>query len=254
MKIGFCGKPDMIGQVAEAEFDYIEMPVSYIAGLSEDEFSACLKAVKEAPIPVPSFNVLFPGDIALMDEGEDERIEAYLRGALSRVRSLGGKTVVFGSGRSRNRPESMTYNAAFRRLIDVTRIIGRIAAEYDITVVIEPLNRGECNMINSLGEGACLVSAADCPNVKLLADYYHIEKEGQPPEDIERLTGIAHAHIAAPAGRRVPTEAEEGFEKMFSAMKKTGYQGLISVEGGSDDLLSDGPKAVKMLKELWEKA
>ena len=48
MKIGFCAKPDQIEAVAAAGFDYIELPVNYIAGLTEEDFSACLDAVRAA--------------------------------------------------------------------------------------------------------------------------------------------------------------------------------------------------------------
>ena len=41
---------------------------------------------------------------------------------------------------------------------------------------------------------------------------------------------------------------------MFAAMKRTGYQGLLSVEGKTDDLAADGPKSVQMLKKMWEEA
>ena len=41
---------------------------------------------------------------------------------------------------------------------------------------------------------------------------------------------------------------------MFAAMKRSGYQGRISVEGRCDDLASEGPQSVRMLKELWAEA
>ena len=162
--------------------------------------------------------------------------------------------VVFGSGRSRRRPEEMPYGDAFRRLIEITRLIGDIAGQYGITIVIEPLNRGETNMINSVAEGACLAAAVNHPQVKLLADYYHIAVEGHAPEDLARLGGIAHCHIATLEGRRAPQEAEEGFKALFAAMKQTGYEGLISVEGKADDLSKEGPVSVRLLKKLWEEA
>ena len=175
MKIGFCAKLDRINEAAAAGFDYIEPPVSAAAAWTEEEFEKYLDTVKNAPIPVPSFNVLFPGDIALLSPDADEQvISRYLHMAFDRVRKLGGKVVVFGSGRSRKRPEDMPYADAFRRLAEIARLIGDIAAQYGLTIVIEPLNRGETNMINSVAEGACLAAAANHPNVKLLADYYHV--------------------------------------------------------------------------------
>ena len=255
MKIGFCAKPDQIEAVAAAGFDYIELPVNYIAGLTKEDFSACLEAVRASAIPAPSFNLLFPKTLLLFaPETTDEQIREYLHGALSRVQRLGGRIAVFGSGKSRNRPEGMNYDAAFRRLAQVTRLTGEIADAYDVTIVIEPLNRNETNMINSLGEGAYLTAAANHPRVKLLADYYHVALENQPVSDIERVSGIAHAHIATLAGRRVPVEPDAGYVEMFAAMKRMDYKGLISVEGKTDDLSTDGPKAVEMLKKMWEEA
>ena len=255
MKIGFCAKPEQIGPAAAAGFDYLEPPVNYIAAMTEEDFAACLRAVHGAAIPTTCFNLLFPKTMPLLAAATtDGEIRAYLRGALARVREMGGEIAVFGSGKSRNRPAGMSYGDAFRRLTEVTRLTGKIAAFYDITIVIEPLNRGETNMINSLGEGACLAAAVNHPRVRLLADYYHIAVENQPVSDIERLTGIAHAHIAAPEGRRVPVAPDPGYAEMFASMKRTGYQGLISVEGKTDDLAADGPVSVRLLKKMWEEA
>jgi sugar phosphate isomerase/epimerase len=242
-------------EVAAAGFDYIEPPVSAAAAWTEEEFEKYLDAVKTAPIPVPSFNVLFPGDMALLAPDADEgAIVRYLHGAFGRVQKLGGRVVVFGSGKSRRRPPELPYDEAFRRLTDIARLIGDIAGQYGVTIVIEPLNRGETNMINSVAEGACLAAAARHPQVKLLADYYHIAVERHAPEDLARVGGIAHCHIATLEGRRAPLEAEEGFKTMFAAMKQTGYDGLISVEGKADDLSKEGPTSVRLLKKLWEEA
>ena len=255
MQIGFCAKLDRIGEIAAAGYDYIEMPVTAAAAWTEEEFARNLEILRAAKLPAPAFNVLFPGDIALLSpETKDEAITNYLHPALSRVQVMGGKTVVFGSGKSRTRPEEIPYDEAFRRLVDVTRLIGDAAAEYGITIVIEPLNRSETNMINSVAEGACLRAAANHPNVQLLADYFHIAKEGHDPADLARLGGIAHCHIATLEGRQAPLQADEGFTKLFTAMKQTEYQGLVSVEGKAGDLGTEGPAAVSLLKKMWEEA
>ena len=255
MRIGFCAKPDQAAKVAAAGFDFIEPPVNALAAMTREEFETAKRQLGEAGIPAPTFNLLFPKPMALLSDGvSDADIREYLTLALSRVRELGGKIAVFGSGKSRMRPEGMSYDAAFRCLVEITRLTGEIAAQHGVTVVIEPLNCNETNMINSLGEGACLVAAVNHPSVALLADYYHVTAENQKVEDIERLCGIAHAHIATAQGRRIPLAKDEGYTRMFAAMKKTGYDGLLSIEGKSDDLLADGPVSAALLKQLWEEA
>ena len=252
MKIGFCAKPDRLEEIRDAGFDYIELPVNHIAALSGEEFDVLLEKVRSGGLSCPAFNLLFPGTMKLLDPAcTEEEIRTYLDGALGRVSALGGRVVVFGSGKSRARPEGMSYDEAFRGLARICVLCGEAAQKYGLTVVIEPLNRGECNMINSVAEGACLRAAANHPNVGLLADYYHIAMEGEPPADLKRLGGIAHCHIAALAGRRIPLEAEEGFSQMFSAMKETGYEGLVSVEGKCEDLAKEGPVALELLRRLW---
>lgn len=107
-------------------------------------------------------------------------------------------------------------------------------------------------MINSVAEGACLVAAANHPSVKLLADYYHMALEGEPCSDIVRVGGVAHTHIAAREGRLYPTVMEEGFADFFRALKASGYDGLLSVEGRTEDFAADAPAALKLLHQLNE--
>ncbi len=255
MKIGFCGKMERAAEVAAAGFDYLELSVTGVSEWTDQETERHIQTLRELKLPVSSFNVLFPGSIELLNpETRDEQIRDYLRFAFPRVQKIGGRVVVFGSGKSRRRPEGVSYDEAFRRLIGVTRLIGEEAEKHGITIAIEPLNRKETNMICSVAEGACLAAAVHHPCVALLGDYYHIAAEHQPPEDIARVGGIVHAHIATEEGRRIPTAEEAGFRVMFAAMKETGYKGNVSVEGKAENLPEEGPVSIRLLKKLWEEA
>ena len=255
MKFGMCGGFDAMRDARAAGFDYLELPVTGVAALTDAEFEQRLAELTALGLPVPSCNVLFPGEIRLHDPSvTDDRITAYLEKAFARLQRLGTETVVFGSGGARKRPEGVSYGDAFRRLVTVARLVGDAAARYGLTVVIEPLCRKETNMINSLAEGACLVAAADHPRVKLLADTYHITRDGEPMSDIGRVGGVSHVHVATKVNRRYPTVAEPELAECFAQLKATGYSGNVSVEGGSDDRLTDGPLALAVLKKLWEEA
>lgn len=253
MKIGICGGPDRLLGAGKMGYDYVELPASGVTALTEDEFEQVLKLREETGVPTPAFNVLFPGTIDLMGATPDGEIAGYLEKCMSRLERLGGDTVVFGSGRSRNRPDGMSYADAFRRLVQVTRMIGDAAAAHGITAVIEPLNRTETNMINSVAEAACLQAAAEHPNVKVLADYYHVALDGEPFEDIVRVGGVSHVHIAAAGSRAYPAECEPGFIRFFDALRKSGYDGRVSLEGKTEDPDRDAPAALKVLRSLAER-
>lgn len=252
MQIGVCGGFDRLGPAKEMGFDYAELAASAVGAMTEAEFEEKLQLVKCTGLPVPAFNVLFPGTITLMGATPDEEIQAYLEMVMSRMERMGGRVIVFGSGRSRNRPDGMSYEDAFRRLTEVTRMIGDAAGRHHLTVVIEPLNRTESNMINSVAEGACLCAAANHPAVKVLADYYHVTRDGEPFEDVLRVGGVKHVHIAAAISRKYPLCCEEGFTAFFDVLKKSGYDGMVSIEGSTDDFEHEAPIALRLLRGLAE--
>lgn len=256
MKFGLCAPLSGLRDIASAGFDYLEPPVNGVAAMTEEEFAAALAEVKAVGLPCPAFNLLFPRTMALLEPATtNDAIAGYLHGAMKRVQALGGQIAVFGSGKSRNRPENMSYGDAFRRLTEIARLAGEIAGQYGVTIVMEPLNRAESNIINSMAEGAALVAAVNHPSVALLTDYYHVANDGEPVSDIARLGNIRHVHIATKEGRRYPMSAEQDdFAGFFGSLKAIGYEGRVSIEGKCDDMAADAPVALAMLKRLWEEA
>ena len=90
-------------------------------------------------------------------QGDLEKdIRSYLAEAFARISSLGAKTVVFGSGKSRSCPEGYEYGKAYRELKKVYRATGEEASRFGITVVIEPLSRKETNMTSTVRCAGCL--------------------------------------------------------------------------------------------------
>lgn len=253
MKFGLCAGLDKIGEVAALGYDYIEPPVNGTAALSDEEFAQKLEMVKSAPIACEAFNLLFPKTMQVMLT-PDEEIVAYLHKAMSRVQQLSGKAAVFGSGKSRSIPEGWSYEQAFRRLVDVTRLTGEVASQYGVVIVIEPLNRTETDTINSMAEGAALCAMVNHPNVKLLCDSFHVAKENEPFTDIVRLGGVSHVHVATKEGRRYPLAVDEDLKDLYKSLKATGYDERISIEGKTDDMAADSPVALALLKKMWEEA
>jgi sugar phosphate isomerase/epimerase len=251
MKFGLCTGPENLELAKNLGFDYIECTVTSIEAMSDSDFSALQSKISESPIKAERFNVLFPGTISLVGpEADKNRITAYLEKAFPRVKALGGTAVVFGSGRSRAFPADMPYRDAFFQLIEATRLIGQIAAKHDLVIVIEPLNKGETNCINSVREGAMLEAAVNLPSVRLLADLYHILKEDEPLENILSVKNLGHTHIAILEGRAFPTVRSNEVQAFFEVLRKINYSGTMSIEGKAADLEADAVAALKVLRSL----
>jgi sugar phosphate isomerase/epimerase len=251
MRIGLCTTPDNLDLAARLGFDYVEFAVSAIEALSDDEFSGIKSKIDKSSIKAERFNVLFPGSLKLTGvEADHGKIHAYLEKAFARVKALGGTVVVFGSGKCRTFPQGIAFKQTYKELVNVTKLIGEIAARYTITVAIEPLNRTETNCINSLIEGAMLEADVDMPSIGLLADLYHILRENEPMTDILLVKELKHTHVAVLEGRAFPTSSDKDVEAFFNALKQAGYNGTMSIEGSAKDLEKDAAAALKILRSL----
>ncbi|GHT97567.1 tagatose 3-epimerase [Spirochaetia bacterium] len=249
MKIGLCTSFDNLALTERLGFDYIEGSVSSIAEYDEETFGKVSAAVKASAIACERVNVLFPGTIKLTGPEADQKvIDAYLEKAFARVHVLGGTLAVFGSGRSRAIPAGYSFRRGYQELVRVTRRIGDIAANHNIVVAVEPLNREETNVINSVKEGAMLAADADHKAVGLLADLYHMLRENEPVDNIIVVQDLIHTHIALLEGRGYPLKATKEVEDFFNALKKTGYSGTMSIEGKTDDIERDAAAALAVLR------
>ena len=101
-----------------------------------------------------------------------------------------------------------------------------LAEAHGITVAIEQLRAEECNYINHIGEGAALIRAAGHPNIRLLADLYHMAVMGDTPADLKAAMDVAvHVEIAEKNGRTVPGVNGDDFRPFFRVLREANYQG-----------------------------
>ncbi len=249
MKIGVCLPPDKAELAKEAGFDYLEVPLNKIGVMSDDEWKKAKETIKRASIPVLSASLLLPKDMRAYGPGYDwGKMEEYLDRAFKRLRELGGSIVVFGSGKSRCIPEGYDWERSFRELLEVTKRIVEKAREYEITIVIEPLNKSECDIINSLFMARVL---SDLSGASLLSDAYHMMVEGESMDDLLLYAPIRHAHIATLEGRRYPRVLDDALKAFIENLKKIGYEGNISIEGKSENILEDSKEALRAIKEAY---
>ena len=262
MKIGVCGyltgknadgsEFDFLPAAYAAGFDYVEFPLSTVAGLEEEEFQHVLAQVRAGPIPVEACNMMFPGSLRLTGPASDPAAaRAYLETAYRRAAELGAAVLVFGSAGARNVPAGFPLEQAWLQLVAMLRAAGPVAARHGLTVVIEPLNQAESNIIQTAAEGFTLAKLVEHPQVRLLVDYYHMARDGEDC-GIIRTAGawVQHAHFADPAGRAYPAEEKAHFHDFFGALKDAGYTGRVSLEAGYADFAQDAPRAQAIMRKM----
>ena len=234
IRFGVCAKPDQLDAVIEAGYDYIELGLSKIAAMSDEEFDTLEKQIQASPIQAETYNGFFPVDIPIVGENVDmEGIAAYAEKALSRAARLGGRIAVLGSGNSRRVPEGFSRDTARQQFCAVFDLCSDIAAKYDMIVALEPLWASECNFINTVAEGLDICRQVNNPSGKCLADFFHVYQSGESLEDIRSAgSWLIHTHLAAPDRSMPSTESDiELCREWAKALKDCGYAGRMSLEG-----------------------
>ena len=223
-----------IEKLAQIGYDYVELPTAQMMALDDEQFAALKDRLFKAGIPCETSNNLFPVTLRLTGPDVDrEAIIAYVKKAFARDEELGIKICVFGSGPAKNVPDGFPMEEGWKQVVQLLRDIGPIAEKHGITIVIEPLRRAECNMINSFAEGVKLAKDANVENVKVLVDFYHLTVENEPVSNIAKdgEEFLRHVHFANPEGRVYPVSLEEAEYKPFmDALAAAKYDSRISCE------------------------
>ena len=258
MKFGCCTnmlirEPGSVGEeylerLAGAGYDYVELPLGDIAGLSQEKLSQ-LKALSRQTLPVYACNNFFPNEIHLCGEAPTpfSVVQNYYKNALCRAAELGVQVAVFGSPWAKACPEGFPKTEAFKQLTSVCRALGEEASQYEITIALEPNNRLETNMINTYSDVLALIKATDHPRIQGLQDYFHLKQEEDTVASlIEGKEHLVHTHFARFEGRRFPKSMEEDsyYPVYFQALKDIGYQGGVSMEGFIENKECFGKEAI----------
>jgi sugar phosphate isomerase/epimerase len=249
-----CGGPEITATAAKAGFEYFEWNVGGFLKPLEDEtaFQTTLAKVRSAALPCEAVNVFVPAHLKITGPAVDfPGLQTYASVALQRAEEAGVKVIVFGSGGARNVPVGYPHAAAWDQLVDFCGMLGPISENHGVTISIEPLNRNECNIINSVGEALALARHVQHPAIRVLVDAYHWAKESEISQDIISAGPLlAHAHIATLANRRTPGVEDQDFQPFFEALHQAGYSHRISIEAQIDDPSNELPIAFSLMNRM----
>jgi sugar phosphate isomerase/epimerase len=202
--------------------------------LDDDAAFAQAKAlVRDLPLPALAMSYLFPHDVRIVGPDVDERRNrAYFDRVVELLALAKARIVVLGSGWTRNIPEGWTQAQAETEFLATLSWCADALQGSGTTLVIEPLNRKESNLVNSVTEGIHIAKRLGRAEVRGLADFYHMDEEG---EALAAVRGqgewLAHIHLAD-TGRLNPGTGSYDYPAFFGHLKASGYRGLLSAECG----------------------
>ncbi len=124
-----------------------------------------------------------------------------------------------------------TRSERWKRSADCMTIIGSYAKQKGIQLNAEVLNRFESDFINTLEEGKEFLEMIRLPNVKLLADTFHmnIEENDMTLAVESNMDAIGYMHCCE-NHRGVPGTGHLSWESLFKVLKAHNYDGWLTIE------------------------
>ena len=107
----------------------------------------------------------------------------------------------------------------------------REAEQHGVMLFLESINRYENDHLNTVAEALDIVGRIDTPNLKILADTFHMNiEEVDLAETITKAgTGLGHLHLAD-SNRWAPGYGHLDVAPVLAALKGMGYNGYLSFE------------------------
>lgn len=109
--------------------------------------------------------------------------------------------------------------------------LSEFARRYKVNLLLEPINRFQCNFINTTQEGINMVSRVNCDNFRLMIDLFHMNIEDVSIEGSIRESKkyLGYVHVCD-SNRQAPGMGHLDFHKIITALKSIGYSGYLSGE------------------------
>lgn len=233
-------------------FDYVEASVGVVNDLTEAQLVDLSQKAKDGALVLKYCNCFVPGRIPLCTASEKE-IRDFVDETMRRLNMLQVRRVIFGSGAARNCPPDMEKAQATEKLAKFLTYCNTVGDAYGIDTVIEPLNRNETNMLNSVTESAALVRAVNLPHVGMIADLFHMSMEQEDTQVLyDYCDLIAHIHVSEAPGRVYPGKlAGAYFMDCVDKLHAAHYDRDVSVECTFDDIESEAKATFRFLKETF---
>ncbi|MBO0995334.1 sugar phosphate isomerase/epimerase family protein [Bacillus sp. SD088] len=242
----------------ENGYDFAELTVQFLTQLSEEEFQQAKQIIQQSSLNIPVCNSFIPPQLKIVGPTVSIiKLDDYLDLAMRRVQEIGGEQIIFGSGGARTIPDGFSRDQGYEQIKQFLCRCESYAAKYGITIAIEPLNKLESNIINTVEEAISLAEEVNLPHIKVLADSYHMDLENESFTILKRAIKdewLSHVHISD-RERRFPGELEGkeamNFSRFFLILQEENYKGLISSECNAASFVDENALSLEFVKRTW---
>lgn len=226
----------LLRRIAGMGFAAVELPVESPGDWDPRRARDLLEELSLLPIVVGAMG---QGRSLLARAGDVEATQRYLRHCLG-VAAIVGSPVVAGPFYA---PTGVTWRMSAEERVDATAELRASlaplvaeAASSGLALAIEPLNRYETSVINTVEQGMAALEPLLGPGLGLALDSYHLNIEEKRPSDAIRAAGAAIAYVQVCGNDRGAVgDDHTDWPSMLDALDDAGYAGPLGLESFTGD-------------------
>lgn len=231
-------KMHLAQHVADLGFDVLEICIEDPTKVSAP---TVLEAAEEAGVELSVCGAFGPDrDVSHEDSGTRQLGVDYLKFCVDLAAEVGSPSVIgpmySATGKARLLPEEKREQqrkwatASLREVADY-------AGERGVGLAIEPLNRFETDLVNTVEQGLDLCERIDMDNVGLLLDTFHQNIEEKSIPEAIRLAGsrVRHFHTCE-NDRGAPGSGHVEWDEVFAALDDIDYDGMVVIESFTPEI------------------
>ncbi|MGC4006709.1 MAG: TIM barrel protein [Pirellulales bacterium] len=223
--------PTACRQASELGFDAIELMIGGPDEIPAHELKTLLATYRLELSAVMTGGGWVKQKLSLTSPQSNEReaAQAFVRKMIDYGAELGASAII-GSMQGRH-GDGVDRSTAFGYLGNALKTLGEHASQYGLPLLYEPINRYESNLCNRLDEATDLLAGLDRPNVRVLADLFHMSIEEADPAAAIRAAGswIGHVHLAD-SNRRAAGMGHMSYPPLIAALNAIGFDGYVAAE------------------------
>jgi len=213
-------------------YEYIDLSMLDSSSIDQDDLA---KLIDKAQLKTYAISTgqsyINDGYSFYASDGENRRkVVERIKGHIDLAVKLGSRVIIGGI-----RGKIEENNSRFEKIREAGDHSLLKCAEYarsrDVTLLIEPINRYETNVVNTLAEGIELIEKLGGANLKLLPDTFHMNiEEVSISESIRKADNyIDYIHFAD-SNRLAPGWGHIDFKQVLDTLVSINYQGAIGIE------------------------
>ncbi|WP_431790863.1 sugar phosphate isomerase/epimerase family protein [Microbacterium paraoxydans] len=216
---------------ARMGYDALELPVESVGDWDPLRARTVLDGLGMGAVVVGAMG---PGRSLLARAGDVAATQDYLRACLDAAAVLGA-SVVAGPFYA---PTGVTWRMDEAERAEVVgelrenlAPLAREAAAIGVTLAVEPLNRYETSVLNTVAQSLDALAPLLGAGVGLALDTYHLNIEEKRPADAVRAAGAAIAHVqVCGSDRGAVGDDHTDWPEMLRALDDAGYRGALGLE------------------------